>query len=36
MRLIVHHSLINLLLRVKDERSVLDNFLVEREAGDED
>ena len=33
MCLVIHHRLINFFLSVKDERSVLDNFLIEGKTG---
>ena len=35
MCLEIHHSLINLFLRVENKRSVLDDLLIEWETGDE-
>lgn len=36
MALVIEHCLVDFLLRVDDERTVLDDFLVEWETGDED
>lgn len=36
MALVIQHSLVDLFLRIQNEGAILHNFLVEREAGDED
>lgn len=36
MTLVVKHGLVHFFLRVEDKRTVLNDFLVERETGDED
>lgn len=36
MALVIQHSLVDLFLRIQNKWAILHNFLVEREAGDED